>query len=182
MQEAAETGVPPVRPVFFADPDNPDLRAVDDQFLLGGDLLVSAAVNETGTPRPAALGTDWRAVHLVAEEQGDGDLPDLYLRRGAILPLGAVVQHTGEQDLNELELVVNLDDAGHAVGLLYEDAGDGYGYRAGEYRLTRFVAVRTGEQVTVTAAVVGGQWAAMERRLTVRVLAEPGLAGPGLAE
>jgi alpha-glucosidase len=172
MQAAAETGLPLVRPVFFAEPANPELRAIDDQFLLGSDLLACAAVSEIGVPRPPSLGANWRAVHLVADESGDRDLPDLYLRAGAILPLGAVVQHTGQQDLSELELVVNLDGAGHAAGLLYEDAGDGYGYRAGDYRLTRFAAVRTGERVSVTAEVVGGQWAAAERQLVVRVLGD----------
>ncbi len=44
FREAARTGMPVVRPLFFADPAAPELRAVDDAFLLGDDLLVAPVV------------------------------------------------------------------------------------------------------------------------------------------
>jgi alpha-glucosidase (family GH31 glycosyl hydrolase) len=106
---------------------------------------------------------------LVAEEN-DPDLPRLYLRGGAILALGPIVQHTGELSLDELELVVSLDAEGRAEGLLYEDDGDGYGYEKGEYRLTRFVAQQDGDNVQIQTETVGGSWPERERRLTIRVL------------
>ena len=171
MREAAETGLPPARPLFFADPTDPALRAVDDQFLLGSDLLVVAAVAESGRSAPPVLPRGaWRKFHPLADEVDDRDLPDLYLRGGAILPLGPVIQHTGQWNTDELELVVSLDAEGRAEGLLYEDAGDGYGYRDGEYRLTRFTAERAGEAVTVATEVIGGNWPAVERTLQVTVL------------
>ena len=102
----------------------------------------------------------WRPVHLVAGEESDADLPDLYLRGGAILPLGPVVQHTGQWDLTELELVVSLDADGRATGVLYEDDGDGYGYRTGAYRLTRFAAVRDGDEWVKAAVAPGDGWPA----------------------
>ncbi len=171
MREAAETGMPPARPAFFAEPANPELRAVDHQFLLGQDLMVVANVHESGAGDPfvAPVGT-WSEVRLLAEEKVDPDLPRLYLRGGAILPLGPVVQHTGEISLDELELIVSLDSNGRAEGLLYEDEGDGYGYENGEYRLTRFVATLEGDEVQVAAEIVGGHWKAPVRQLSVRVL------------
>ncbi len=66
--------------------------------------------------------------------------------------------------------MVSLDADGRATGVLYEDDGDGYGYRTGAYRLTRFAAVRDGDEVGVSAEIIGGDWDRAERRLTVRVL------------
>ncbi|MDX2473028.1 MAG: glycoside hydrolase family 31 protein [Candidatus Krumholzibacteria bacterium] len=171
MREAAETGLPPARPTFFAEPSNPDLRAVEHQFLLGNDLMVVANVHETGAGDPAVLpvGT-WSEFQVLAAEEKDPDLPRLYLRGGAILVLGPIVQHTGELTLDELELVVSLDAEGRAEGLLYEDDGDGYGYEKGEYRLTRFVARQNRDTVQVRSEIVGGNWPERERRLTIRVL------------
>ncbi|MCB1185366.1 DUF5110 domain-containing protein, partial [bacterium] len=85
-----------------------------------------------------------------------------------------VIRHTGEWDLSTLELVVSLDAAGRAEGLLYEDAGDGYGHRDGEYRLTRFVATRVAgsDEVTLTATIEAGNWPAPARTLKVTVLSE----------
>ncbi len=112
----------------------------------------------------------WRPVHLAAGEEEDPDLPDLYLRGGAILPLGRIVQHTGESGLDELELIVSLDENQRAEGYLYEDAGDGYGYQRGEYRLTRFTYFWDGESGASSSQVVAGDWPAAERTPRIRLL------------
>lgn len=40
MEEAALTGIPPMRPLFLEFPDDPDAWNCDNQFLLGSELLV----------------------------------------------------------------------------------------------------------------------------------------------
>jgi alpha-D-xyloside xylohydrolase len=59
------------------------------------------------------------------------EIMPLYVRAGAILPLGPVVQHAGEAVAAPLELRVYPGSDGEFM--LYEDAGDGYAYEAGEY-------------------------------------------------
>jgi alpha-glucosidase len=143
FREASESGLPVVRPVFFADPADPRLRREDHAFLLGGDLLVVAQLDEDRGHAHALPRGAWRAV-LVAPPRDDGgidpDLPRLRVREGAIVPLGPVMQHVDERPLEEVTLVVNLDAVGRARGTLYEDDGEGYGYERGEYRLTSFEA------------------------------------------
>jgi alpha-glucosidase len=154
MREAAETGLPPVRPLFFADTADPALRAEDDSFLLGNDLLV---VCHTGPgkikPEPVFPAGNWVKVSLVEGDLDDPDLPELYLREGAILPLGPVMQWSDERPLDEIELLVNPGPDGRAVGYLYEDDGDGYGYREGGYRVTEF-----GFSDGMNTSVVEGDW------------------------
>lgn len=83
------------------------------------------------------------------------------------------MQYVDERPLDEVELLVCLDERGHAEGTLYEDAGDGYGYRAGQHRLTRFVAQLAGDRLEVKIASSEGAWPMPAgRRDTVRVLAE----------
>jgi alpha-glucosidase (family GH31 glycosyl hydrolase) len=38
---ASTFGTPPVRALFFEFPDEPELFGVDEQFLVGGDILVT---------------------------------------------------------------------------------------------------------------------------------------------
>lgn len=45
MQEAEETGVPPVRPMMMEFPDDPHARGIFDQFMLGNDLMVAPVVH-----------------------------------------------------------------------------------------------------------------------------------------
>jgi alpha-D-xyloside xylohydrolase len=47
MEHASNTGVPPMRPLFLEFPDDPEAWTVEDQFLLGPDVLV-APVTELG--------------------------------------------------------------------------------------------------------------------------------------
>lgn len=149
--EAHRTGLPVVRPVFFADPADPRLRAVDDAFLLGGDVLVSANVSAGGVAAEQPLLTGWRAFEVPdLPEHNASQLPRLFARPGAIIPLGPAVQHADERSLDPLTLLLCRDADGRASGTLYEDGGDGYGYREGDYRLTTYRAER-GEPCKVSA-------------------------------
>ncbi len=174
MREASLTGLPPARPLFFVDPTDPALRDADDAFLLGDGLLVSCNTSPGRAPAPVLPDGTWRAVSLVEGDGADLDQPVLLVGGGHIVPLGPVVQSTGERPLDELELLVCLDDAGRAEGVLYEDSGDGFGYREGEYRLTCFTAESRDGEVVVSADVVEGNWPRAERTVTVRLLTDGG--------
>ncbi|HZW10050.1 MAG TPA: TIM-barrel domain-containing protein [Phycisphaerales bacterium] len=175
FREAHDTGMPIVRPLFFLDPADPALRSEDDAFLLGGDVLVVPALTQEGDRAPALprdFGAAWRALDF--GDAGDPDLPRLYARAGSIVPTGPVEQHTGERPLDPLELVVALDDSGSARGTLYEDFGDGWEFRDGEYRLTTYEAVAEADAVYVRATRRDGRWNAPQRALRVRLLMRDG--------
>ena len=105
---------------------------------------------------PVLPAGNWVKVSLVDGDLDDPDLPDLFLREGAILSLGPIMQWSDEKPLDELELLINPGPDGRAVGHLYEDDGEGYAYKEGEYRVTEFVVAGPGESVAAT--VVDGDW------------------------
>lgn len=170
FREAAETGLPVARPVFFADPRDASLRETDDAFLLGRDLLVAASVKSSGSRRATRLEKEWRRLVLDPEEIEIADLPALYVRPGSILCAGPFMEHDGEKPLDPLTLIVCLDAEGRAEGVLYEDAGDGFGYRDGEYRLVRYTATRIDGGMEIAGAVIEGDWPRAARPVTVRIL------------
>ena len=61
MQVASDSGVPPMRPLFFDFPEDSESFIVDDQFLLGPDLLVAPVLYEGARSRKVylPLGTTW---------------------------------------------------------------------------------------------------------------------------
>ncbi|HRX86425.1 MAG TPA: glycoside hydrolase family 31 protein [Phycisphaerae bacterium] len=177
FHEAVETGLPVARPVFFADPADPALRSEDVAFLLGADLLVVPNVTENAAaaPAPALPGGIWRTLALVGENSAaDVNQPDLRLRGGAILPLGPVMEYTNEQPLSPLTLMISLDASGYAEGTLYEDDGDGWDFLAGDYRLARYTATRSGNTVTVQVADVEGTRPTPTRPVTIQVVTDSG--------
>jgi alpha-glucosidase len=171
FHEASVDGLPVVRPVFFADPADPSLREEDHAFLLGDDVLVQPALLEDAAHDFAMPRGNWRPFTLAGEKPGvDPAQPRLLLREGAILPLGAGGQTTDEAFDGPLTLLISLDASGHARGCLYEDAGDGFGYRDGDYLLTTFEAARTDTGVDVRVLHEQGGRPRPERELRLEVL------------
>jgi alpha-glucosidase len=163
FQNASVTGVPVARPLFFADPKNRALRAEDHGFLLGPDLAVQAPLDAPG--HHVELG--WKAVPSLVPGDDDADQAKLEIRPGAIVPLGDTVQYVGEKPLDHLTLIVALDGKGEASGRMYEDAGDGFGYRKGDFRLSRFSARRRDGGIEIRSGKAEGRRKGQHRPVTV---------------
>ncbi|TDU02585.1 alpha-D-xyloside xylohydrolase [Streptomyces sp. 846.5] len=97
MRAAAETGVPPMRPLFLEFPEDRTAWTADDSFLLGPDLLVAPVTEAGARSREVYLpaGAEWTCAWTGAAYQGGGtvtvDAPleriPLFLRDGAQLPI-----------------------------------------------------------------------------------------------
>lgn len=95
----------------------------------------------------------------------------MYLQGGSIIPASSPYQHVGEANrTDDLLLLVALDEAGKAIGSLFEDDGDGYEYTKGGYLLTTYVAERQSSVVNVTVLKTEGSWERPNRRLHVKLL------------
>jgi len=175
FREASLSGLPVLRPVFFADPSDASLRDEDHAFLIGKDVLVEPILTESDPhvfQTPTGI---WREFTLVGEDPAvTPELPVLKIRGGAIVPLGRVVQSTSDALLEPLTLLVSLDAEGRAAGVLYEDAGEGYGYQAGDYLLTVYAAEQVGDEVRVRIASEDGQRSRPDRIAEVTVITDDG--------
>jgi hypothetical protein len=85
----------------------------------------------------------------------------VFVRGGAFIFRQPVVQHTGE--IAGQTLRVAVFPAASSEASLYEDAGDGFGYRQGAYSRRRFVQRRDGGRVTVEVGAPEGSWRAAPR-------------------
>ncbi|VEG27836.1 glycoside hydrolase family 31 protein [Actinomyces howellii] len=93
MREAADTGVPPMRALFLQFPEDRRAWDVDDQFLLGPDLLVAPVLSPGVTSRQVYLpaGARWREIHSGRTWEGgmriEADAPyeyiPVFVREGA---------------------------------------------------------------------------------------------------
>ncbi len=154
FHEAWTSGLPVWRPLFFADPADPELRAIDDCWLIGGDLLVCAQTQPGfETTDPVLPHGQWLEITTTLYGTSENaDLPRLFLRDGAALPLGPVVQSTAEE-IDELLVVANPDATGRAIGLWYDDEGEGYGHLEGDFGLWQLIVDGEG----VTRERIGGE-------------------------
>lgn len=146
FREHEKTGAPVMRPLWYEFPADPQTYLVADQYMLGGDLLVAPVVKEGVRNRGIYLpaGAEWVDWWTGAKLEGGKthflpaplDRLPLFLRVGSIVPTQGVVQHTGEMPSAVLTLNVaaGITDGAVERTTIFQDAGDGYGYRRGEYR------------------------------------------------
>lgn len=149
LYEASETGMPIMRPVFFADPKDTLLRAEEQAFLIGENLLVVPEWAQN----PALPKGIWRNLSLIPGDDKDSYQAKLKIRGGAIIPTGKIIQNTNEKSLDPLTLLVCLDKKGEAHGTLYWDEGDNWSFKDGNYSFQHFTAIRTADnkvQVKIT--------------------------------
>jgi alpha-glucosidase len=166
FQHASTTGEPIMRPLFFADPKDPALRAEQNAFLVGDNLLVVPKWSGQVTLPKGS----WTSISLVDDDMNNPYQADLKIRGGGIVPTGKIVQNTGENYLDPLTLYIALDDNGQAKGDLYEDAGDGFGYQKGDYALEHITATPNGAgKETVKIASKDGDRAVPDRDVQIEI-------------
>lgn len=142
--EHERSGAPVMRPLWFEYPVDEQAYTVEDQFLLGPDLLVAPVLNEGSVTRNVYFprGDQWRDWWTGALYEGgtqvDVDAPidrlPMFARVGAAIPIQPVVQHTGEMKHVPLGLAV-VSSALPSTVSFYEDLGDGFDYQSGAFSL-----------------------------------------------
>lgn len=182
LHEASENGMPIMRPVFFADPKDTLLRAEEQAFLIGDNLLV---VPEWAK-NPALPKGIWRNLSLISGDDKDLYQAKLSIRGGSIIPTGKIIQNTTEKSLDPLTLLVCLDDKGEACGTLYWDEGDNWSFKDGNYSFQRFTATCTADnKVVVKLAQKEGKYITENNDMAiVKVITDKGVyqASGNLAE
>jgi alpha-glucosidase len=166
---SSQTGVPVMQPVFFANPADLSLRAEQQAFLLGSDLLVVPAWAQN----PALPKGIWQPLSLIPGDSGEYQA-ELKIRGGAIIPAGAVGQNTSQNLFNPLTLIVCLDANGFASGSLYRDAGDGWDFQSGNYCLQTFTAQQTGNTVNVQLSGQQGTYPVANTPVNVEIVTSNG--------
>ena len=145
IKETCETGLPVIRALWLHHSDDPAAVSRGDEYLYGRDLLVAPVVEKGATTRSLYLprGTwydFWNHERLTGGREisrpVDLQTIPLYVRAGAILPMGPVKQYTDEPV--EAPLDIHLHPGANGSFSLYEDDGKTFNFRQGEFMRVNF--------------------------------------------
>jgi alpha-glucosidase len=140
VRECHDTGLPIVRALWLHDPTDAAAIARGDEYLWGPDMLVAPVVEKGATSRrlylPRGAWIDfWTEESLAGGREIDKavDLSTvpIYVRAGAVIPMGPVRQYVDEPSDEPLTLVVYPGADGSSS--LYEDDGRTFDYRGGAW-------------------------------------------------
>ncbi|HKA02654.1 MAG TPA: TIM-barrel domain-containing protein [Candidatus Solibacter sp.] len=140
VREGTQNGLPIMRALWLHHSDDPVAVGRGDEYLWGRDILVAPVVEQGATSRklylPRGTWYDW----WTGESQQGGreitrdvdlSITPLYVRAGAIIPTGPVKQYTEEKI--DAPLTVTVYPGADGAFLHYEDAGNGFAYKKGEW-------------------------------------------------
>jgi Alpha-glucosidases, family 31 of glycosyl hydrolases len=148
--EHERTGEPVMRPLWYQFPDDKGTYLINDEYMVGGDVLVAPVVKEGMTTRGIylPLGAEW-VDWWTGEKLESGkthylpapiDRLPIFVRVGSVIPTQNVIQSTDEMPLSPITLnvVAGIQPGKIQTSELYQDAGDGYGYRRSDWRTIKF--------------------------------------------
>ena len=128
-----------IRALWLQYPDDPVAVARGDEYLFGRDLLVAPVVEKGAVSRTLYLprGT-WYDFWTAEKHEGGREITrnvdletlPLYVRAGAVLPMGPLKQYVSEVCQDPVTLVVT--PGANAMCFLYEDDGASFNFRNGE--------------------------------------------------
>ena len=176
VRETHETGLPIMRALWLHYSDDPTAVARGDEYLWGRDILVAPVVEKGATSRRLYLprGT-WIDYWTEKAEAGgreidrDVDLSTMpiYVRAGAVVPLGPVKQYVDEPTTEPMTLVVYPGADGTSTW--YEDDGKTFDYRKGAFMKVTMAWRDATKRLTLELAPGALMLSPAKRQLLVRV-------------
>lgn len=171
LEEAHRTGVPLLRPLLLNYQDDENTLGIDDEFMIGADLLAAPVLKPNLTARLVYLPKGiWFDYWTGAKQEGGRTIRveapletvPLFVRGGAILPSGPNLKFVGDQPADPLlRFDVYPDAQDEASAALYEDDGLTEDYRGGVFRRTTITS-RRGE---IEYRPAEGEWRPAARKL-----------------
>jgi alpha-glucosidase/alpha-D-xyloside xylohydrolase len=140
LRESTTTGLPIMRALWTHFPDDPKAVTCGDEYMWGTSVLVAPVVEKGATERRVYLPRGgWYDFWTGERVEGgnevvrkvDLETMPLYVREGAIVPLGPVKQYVNEKVDEPLTVTVYPGADGRF--LLYEDDGSSFDYRRGAW-------------------------------------------------
>lgn len=143
FRQCEETGLPPLRPLVLHYEHDETVREMNDEFLLGEQLLVAPVVEQGARRRMVYLPEGVWYDFWTGERHSGGwlmreaplDVCPIYVKAGTILPLYPEQRYVDE--VKEPVLTLRCY-AGEGCWEHYRDNGRDYAYREGAYTLYRF--------------------------------------------
>jgi alpha-glucosidase len=145
LEEAHQTGVPLFRPLVLNYQADSNTLNLDDQFMVGSDLLVAPILQPNQTNRlvylPEGIWYDfWTGKKYAGGTMRRVDAPlevvPMFIRGGSIIPEGPEMNYVGEKPFDPVTFYIHPDASGRAATTLYEDDGTSPAYKRGVYRRT----------------------------------------------
>jgi alpha-glucosidase len=155
--EASQTGIPMLRSLVMETEGEAGTESIGDEFFLGPWMLVAPILTEKESRQVFLPSGEWidyqdgqtryTGPTTITVTAPLGHVP-VFIKAGAMIPMGPVMQYTAEKPLDPLTL--DIYPQGRSAFTLFEDDGESLAYQQGNYSTTTYHCEQTGATVTIT--------------------------------
>ena len=163
FRQYVEQGTPILRPLIMLDQAHDYFGEHAENFAVGDHLVVAPVLEANAESLSLQLPRGrWYDYWTDNPYQGREEINQpvdlatmpVFVRAGAVIPSQPLMQYTHEKPVEELSLDVYFgEDA--TISHLYEDAGEGYAYQQGNYKLKQFRVEGNAEYLRITQETEG---------------------------
>lgn len=147
LEKAHRTGIPALRPLFFDNPADERTKQINDEILIGDQMLFAPIVRQGETVRAVYL-PKGKWIHYFTKEEYEGgntyliDMPldstGIFIKAGSVIPMYKNLLHIEKDKLDTLYLYI--EKGGNGEYIHYEDDGESLDYQKGicnRYKITK---------------------------------------------
>jgi alpha-glucosidase len=176
--ESSQNGCPMMRTLPFETDCEAGTENISDEWLLGPFILVAPVLDGHSSRNVFLPSGQWidyadgktlfRGGGTITYAAGLEKIP-VFIKAGAIIPMGPVMQYSSEKPLNPLILDIYPGTRSSSF-TLFEDDGE-YGYEQDKYCTTKYDCIDKNGKViiTINARNARGEYAPATRNYTLRV-------------
>lgn len=163
-QETTKTGWPLLRPLTLEYPSDKNCRENVHQYLLGRDIMIAAFNKQVYFPE-GEWKDYWTGEVIKGKQEKMVSWPNnrgggLYIRSGAIIPFGPLMQCRGEKPMDEITIYI-FPDKKESVFNYYEDDGVSFDHLHSGYSTTPIKSQRSDDAVVVEIGKPNGNFKGM---------------------
>jgi alpha-glucosidase len=182
LEEAGRTGVPLFRPLLLNFQQDTNTLNLDDEFMIGNDLLVAPVLKRDATSRmvylPQGTWIDyWTGKRIIGgtmiRVEAPLEIVPMFVRAGTVIPMGPEMNYVGEKPADPMTFMIYPDENGQASTALYEDDGVSPAYKQGAFRRTRVSVSRSGNGFQIEVGAPEGRYDPKPRNLIFVVKSMP---------
>ena len=178
MENASTSGIPAMRPMLFAEPDDWRFVFEESQYEFGNDLLIAPVLDEGALLRTVVLprgswydywtGERYAGSSTVTVQAPLNHIPIL-VRAGSVIPTQQVVQYTDQAPIDPLTLMVYAGDStGTSASSYYEDDGLSFKYAGGAFMRRTFTQRVAPGEASVALSPCEGTYESPSRTVVLR--------------
>ncbi|MGL5506730.1 MAG: TIM-barrel domain-containing protein, partial [Paraclostridium sp.] len=147
LQKGEVDGLPVMRALLLHYQNDINTYEINDQFMFGENIIVAPVLEQGKKARMVYLPKGHKWIDYWTKEVFEGgcyivkqtplDVCPIYIKEGSIVPNYPEMSYIGEKEVDILKLDVYLTQ-GISEYIHYQDNGENFNYRDGEYNLYKF--------------------------------------------